>query len=400
MSMCRSEQIQKPPLRVLQILEATTGGTRRHLRHLLGNLDPGRFSLALIYSPLRDPHFIQDLAFYQQFGIVLHEVPMQREISPWHDFAALGRIMGIIRRGRFDVVHAHSSKAGFLGRLAARMLGVTGIVYTPHSFAFQYCPLGLRGSLYRWLERLAGLLHHQLVCVSEGERRVALQYRISPPERLRVIPNVVDKEQLHPSQSAHAIRNQLAIENHSLVIGMVAHFRPQKGYNHFIDAIPKILECCPRARFLIIGDGPLFEQVRLRIRRLGVEAAVILAGYQPHPPDYYQVMDIFVLSSLWEGMPYAILEAMAIGLPIIATNIGGNNELVEHGINGFLVPEMNSEQIASHVIHLIADPALRTRFGRASRRILGKMPGIKEWAGQYGELYEEMACFGRKKHMK
>lgn len=390
--MCsRGEQQQPPPLRVLQILEATTGGTRRYLYYLLRHLDPGRFKLSLIYSPLRDSHFAQDLVHYRRLGVTLHEVPMRREISPLHDLWALVKIIGILRSSHFDIVHAHSSKAGFLGRIAARMTSGASILYTPHSFSFQYCPHGLRGSLYRRLERLAGHYHHRLICVSEGERRVALKYRISPPERIHVVSNVIDQDDLQPTRQAREVRSQYGIEKNEIVVGMVAHFRPQKGYRHFIEAIPSILRICPKARFLIVGDGPLFTEAQKHIERLGVASSVIMTGYQPHPPDYYQIMDIFVLSSLWEGMPYVILEAMAMGLPIVATDIVGNNELVEHDVNGFLVPEMNSAKIASRVIRLCQDHDLRIRLGQASRRIINEMSGIKDWARQYAAIYEEAA---------
>jgi glycosyltransferase involved in cell wall biosynthesis len=380
------------PLRVLQILEATTGGTRRHLAYLLQNLaDSREFSLSLIYSPLRDPHFSRDLELYRRLGVTLYEVPMRRAIAPWRDLVAFVKIFWIIRRGHYDVVHAHSSKAGFLGRLAARWVGGAGILYTPHSFAFQYCPHSLRGTLYRWLERFAGRFHHRLVCVSEGERRAALDYRISPPDQIRVIPNVIDRNELRPTRTAREVKGQYGIEADETVIGMIAHFRPQKGYRHFMAAIPRILQDCPRARFLIVGDGPFFSDAQKCIQQLGVESAVIMAGYQPHPQDYYQIMDVFVLSSLWEGMPYVILEAMSMGLPVVATNIAGNNELVAQGVNGFLVPLMNSEQIASQVIRLTRDPDLRFRFGQASRRIFDEMPSIKEWGRQYAQLYAEVA---------
>lgn len=376
-----------PPKRVLEILEATTGGTRRHLYYLLKYLDPKRFSISLIYSNLRDPEFGKDLEEFRQIGITLHEVPMRREISPWSDLIALIKIMSVIHHGHFDLVHAHSSKAGFLGRVAARFLGIKAIVYSPHSFAFQYSTSSCRGGFYRWIERLTGYLHHCLLCVSEGERRIAIKKSITPSEKIEVIPNAIAVGDLVPRRSSFEIRKQLCIGNDATVIGMVAHFRPQKGHRHFIDAMPQILQQCPQARFLIIGDGPLFKETQNHVRRLGVESAMIMTGNQEHPPDFYQIMDIFVLSSLWEGMPYAILEAMAMGLPVVATDIAGNNELVLDGQNGFLIPEMNSDAIASHVIRLIENPELQKRFGMESRRIFNKMPNIEEWTLRYTDLY-------------
>lgn len=375
------------PLRVLQILEATTGGTRRHLYYLLRGLDPARFEVSLIYANQRDPHFAGDLRQFAAWGVRLYEVPMRREIAPGHDLAALVRIMHIIHAGRFDLVHTHSSKAGFLGRLAARLCGVRTIVHTPHSFAFQYCPQSLKGNLYRALERLASRLHHRLICVSQGERQVALDARISPAEKTLVIPNTIDLKDLAPSLASEAIRKRHGIAEGASVVGMVAQFRPQKGHRHFIAAIPLVLARCRKAHFLIVGDGPLLEETRRQVRELGVEERVTFAGHQENPADYYQVMDLFVLSSLWEGMPYVILEAMAMGLAVVATKAAGNAELVEDGQSGFLVAPESSREIAGRVSQLLEDPPLRAGFGQKARHLAQARPDIRKWTECYEKLY-------------
>lgn len=375
------------PLKILQILEATTGGTRRHLYYLLANVNRERFTLSLVYSSMRDPAFSKDLEVFRELGIRLHEVPMRREISPWHDLAALVKIMRIIRKERFDIVHAHSSKAGFLGRLAARLLGVRAVIYSPHSFSFQYCARGCRGAFYLWLERLASRWHDCLLCVSEGERRIAIEHGLVTPKQIVVLPNAVALDSTKPLRTATEVREELGIAQGETVVGMVAHFRPQKGYSFFIGAIPAILRSCPKARFLIVGDGPLFGQAKKRIAELGVEHAVILAGYQDHTPDYYQVMDVFILSSLWEGLPYVILEAMTFGLPIVASDIHGNNELVVHGRNGFLVAPMSSPKIAEFVTRLVEDEHTRAAFGRESKRMADSMSSIQQWTESYEDAY-------------
>jgi glycosyltransferase involved in cell wall biosynthesis len=383
---CLSEE---KPLRLLEVLEATTGGTRKHLYYLLKHLDRKRFDITFLYSNQRDPHFSEDLSFYSSHEIRLIEVPMQREISFWHDGIAFLRILRVLWEGHYDVVHAHSSKAGFLTRIAAWLLRVKHILYSPHAFAFQFTPNTAGGMLYRCLERFAGLFHHHLVCVSEGERSVALQYRISPLEKIVVIPNAISVDEISALQNPESISQLLGIADDVPVVGMVAHFRPQKGYSHFINAIPKIVMQHPATRFLIVGDGPLLGEVREQIRSQGLEKNVILAGYQSHPPDFYQIMDIFVLSSLWEGMPYVLLEALAMGLPVVATNTVGNNEIVEHGRNGFLVPPGSSDEIATSVLHLLENPTLRKQMGNYSRHLSKSKMKMQEWAEQYNVLYSQ-----------
>lgn len=383
-------------IRVLQVLEATTGGTRRHVYYLLKYLDRARFDVTLVYSNERDPHFVDDLALFSTWGVHLIEIPMRREISPWHDAVAFIRILTVMLRGRYDVVHAHSSKAGFLARVAARIAGVRAIIYTPHGFAFQYRPRSFAAVCYRWLERLAALFHHRLMCVSEGERALALRHSITPASKICMIPNAIPADAIATFRSPESVRQSLGLPPGALVVGMVAHFRPQKGYNHFIDAIPAILADCPETRFLVIGGGPLLESARDRIRGLGVEESVILAGYQRHPPDFLQIMDLFVLSSLWEGMPYALLEAMAMGLPVVATDTAGNNELVEHGRNGLLVAPESASAIAASVVRILRDPTLRRAMGEAGRAMASARLDMSEWIERIERLYASAAVVARR----
>jgi glycosyltransferase involved in cell wall biosynthesis len=315
---------------------------------------------------------------------------MKREISPIDDLRALVRIYAIIRANKFDVVHAHSSKAGVLGRVAARLAGTKVVMYSPHSFAFQYCPTSVSGRLYRSIEKLAGLFCDCLLCVSKGERDEAVKHRICASSKIRVIENAVATEELVPLRTIDETKRGLRISEHEKVVGMVAKFRAQKGYRHFIEAIPRILGKCPDTTFLIVGDGEERGRVERMIRELGLREKTILAGHQENVADYYQVFDVFVLSSLWEGMPYVILEAMTLGLPVVASNICGNNELVEHGGNGFLVTPGDSVEIAERVIELLVKPGMRRTFGERSRSIIASRPTVYEWIGEYQNLYTEL----------
>ena len=266
-------------VRVLEILEATTGGTRRHMQLLLRNLDQRRFAVTLAYANRRDSHFANDLREYRTMRIELVEIQMRREIHPASDLLALIRLIRLIRRGRFDVVHAHSSKAGFLGRLAARLAGVGATIYTPHGFAFQYKPQSLGGRLYRALERLGGRWTDLLLCVSEGERRLAIEHGLTSAP-IEVIPNAIPIPKAKDPAARERVRRQYGIPMNSLVVGTVAQFRPQKGYRHFIEAIPQVLRTCPDTWFLIVGDGDERPKVEQTIRNLNIGQP----GHPRRPP--------------------------------------------------------------------------------------------------------------------
>ena len=371
-------------------MEATTGGTRTFLRYLLTSLDPNRFAITLIFSKERDAYFVHDLESFAAQGIQLIEVPMRREISPLSDTVALFRIAKIIFRKDPDIIHTHSSKAGFLGRLAALLTGKSSrVVYSPHSFAFQYAPRSLRGCFYLYLERIASLLSKRMVCVSIGERAVALAYGLTTTEKSVVIPNAISKD-MPFTQTPESIRRELGLKDTVPVVGMVAQFRPQKGIEHFLNAIPTVLSTFPETRFVIIGDGPLFDSMRMHVARLGVEKSVFMLGHRENAIDYYQIMDMFVLTSLWEGMPYTILEAMAMGLPIVATDTVGNNELVIDGTNGFLVPAADSPAIARAIIRLLKNKPLALRLGKGSKMFSDSGLSIEEWITRYQDYYEAL----------
>ena len=374
-------------VRVLEILEATVGGTRTHLRHLLSRIDLERFDVTLAFSNERDPYFSADLKAFKHRGVTLIEVPMKREISPWCDLVAFFRLLNTIRKGRYDIVHTHSSKAGFLGRIAARLCRVPRVFYSPHAFAFQCNPESLSSRFYLFLEKVVSRFQNGLICVSEGERQIALKHGLGKPDHTYMIPNTISTGDIHPTRSPDVVRSELGIPASTLVVGMVAHFRPQKGYKHFIRAIPLVLSRLPETRFLLLGDGPELPEVANLVRSLNVEKSVILAGHREPLGDYYQVMSVFALSSLWEGMPYVILEAMAVGLPIVATNIVGNNELVVNNQTGFLVPIGDSQSIADCLIALLENDDKRCGFGQAARETAKDRSSIDNWIRAYESLY-------------
>ena len=377
-------------IRILQVLEATTGGTRKHLRLLLTHLDPSRFSVALAYSNGRDARFANDLQAFADRGIELHRAPMVREIRPGRDLAALLRILRIVRRGGYDIVHAHSSKAGCLGRIAGWLAGTPAVVYSPHSFAFQENPRSLSGTCYRWIEKAAARCQNRLLCVSAGEQKIAVELGIEREGRTCVIPNAIDASQYAPAGDRRQTRRAWDLPEEAPVIGVVAQFRRQKGYDCLLQAVPRILRERPEARFLVVGDGPLFPAVKKEIQSLGLQGRMALAGHHEDPTAFYHAMDVFVMCSRWEGMPYTILEAMACGLPIVATDTTGTNELVRHGRNGYLAPVGQSETIAARVVELLRDAPLRERFAQGSREISQALPGIPDWIQRYESFYASL----------
>lgn len=384
-----------PEIRVLHVLEATTGGTRQHVADILTHLDRTAFAPALLCSLRRDPAFAADVDRFRRLGIPVHVIPMRREISPWADVGAWRRIAALLRATPFDIVHTHSSKAGFLGRTAARAAGVPAVVHTSHVFPFlMEVPAPLKW-IYAALERRAAACTDRLLCVCEHERQAALRARIGPPAGLTVIPNGIDPDEVRTAAARadlEALRRELAFPAGAPLIVAVGRLTAQKDMAGLVRAAPAILDRHPRAGFALIGDGEQRPALERLIRSLGLRDRFRLPGQRDDAPAWLALADVVTIPSRWEGLPYSLLEAMALGKPVAATAVGGIPEVVIPGETGILVPSRMPDRLAAAVLDLLADPALRSRMGREGRQRVAsgftRQAMIARLEGVYRDLHE------------
>jgi glycosyltransferase involved in cell wall biosynthesis len=260
----------------------------------------------------------------------------------------------LMRRLRPDVVHANSSKAGVLGRIAAALAGVPIRIFTVHGWAFK-AYAGLASALYRWVDRGVQPLTTMTVCVAERERTAGLAARTCHPDLTVVIPNAVDLEAVPRAR----------LDGDPPQVVTVGRLAAPKDPLTLVHALARI-DATP-FRALVVGDGPDRASVEAEVRALGLQAVVELAGIRGDVAGLLASGDVFVLSSRSEGAPMSILEAMAAGLPVVATDVGGVGELVAHGVTGLLAPPGDPDALAAALERLLADPALRRTLGAAGR---------------------------------
>ncbi|MCX5734017.1 MAG: glycosyltransferase family 4 protein [candidate division NC10 bacterium] len=286
---------------------------------------------------------------------------LRREIHPLRDLCALRALRRLIREERPDIVHTHTSKAGFLGRLAAHLEHVPHIIHTPHGHVFggYFSPAATR--IFIGLERLAARWSDRIVTLTDAEAAQHLALGIGRRAQFATIPSGVDLDGI-----ASAVPVRLA--PHGPVIGTVGRLTSIKGHQHLIDAVPEILRRCPTAHVVLVGDGELQQALVERTRRLGVESRVIFTGYRDDIPALIAGMDVFVLPSLNEGMGRVLVMAMALGKPIVATRVGGVPELLADGEAGVLVPPADPIALARMVCDLIEQPDRARVLGEAGRR--------------------------------
>ncbi len=294
---------------------------------------------------------------------------LTRAVSPAKDIRALGQILRLIKRERVVLIHTHTSKAGFLGRLAAWLVRVPVIVHTPHGHVF-YGYYGPRlTALFVGLERLAARLTDRIVVLTERGRDEHLARGIGRPEQFVVIPSGVDLQAVRWSAPPYeTARGRLGVNPETCLVVGLGRLVPVKGFQVLMKALPLIVSAVPSARLLLVGEGPLREDLLAEARALGVGDRLELAGAQSDPAPFLAAADLVVVPSINEGMGRVLVEAMALGRPVVATRIGGIPAVVADGESGLLVPPDDPPALARAVGELLQDPGLRQRMGEAGRR--------------------------------
>lgn len=288
---------------------------------------------------------------------VLIEPALVSPISPRNDLVALGRLTELIRARHFDVVHTHSAKAGAVGRIAAHRCGVPVIAHSYHGFPFHEFQSHLRRQAYVAVERRLARLTDVVFCIGAGVATEALRRGLADGARLRTITPVVDSRVVPAtSVSRHAARHVLGLPDDAVVIGTVGRLDYQKAPEHFVAAIAALRTDRPRAHGVWIGSGPLLHQVRDQISALGLEDHVLLAGERRDVTDLLPAFDIFAMSSRYEGLPCAVVEAMRCGVPVVVTAVNSVPDLVLPGETGILVPPGRPRELASALAGVLDEP--------------------------------------------
>ncbi len=381
------------PLRVLQVVEATTGGVGRHVTDLTTHLQRHGVEVTVACPLVRD-RARRDTAFVERLqaaGVPVAIMPFRSGIRPLADLQGFLRLVALLRKEEFHIVHCHSSKAGVLGRLAARRCGIPATVYTPHAFAFLGATHRWERRFYLTVERQLGhRLTDALICVGESERELTTRHAIAPPERLVVVENAVEAQRFAPTLPPAQAKTALGLDPTRLTVGYVGRLVPQKGIDLLLQAAQKVLLQRDDTQFVLVGEGELEEMARRRIAREGWHDRVILTGYRTDVPRVLAAFDLFVLPSRYEGLPYTLLEAMAAGRAIIAADIAGNRDLIQPGQTGLLIPPDDAPALAGAILGLLADPARRKRLGKAALTAARARPTPEEMARQVLGLYRRL----------
>ena len=364
------------------------GGSAENTLLTLKGLDPERYTLALIYGKTDDPP-IETLQEIKVRGVeVIYMEDLIRSVRPDKDLWVLFKLYRLFRDRKFDIVHTHSSKSGLLGRLAAHWAGIQHIVHTPHGHVFYGYFNPLTNLIFIQIERWLGKITDRLIALTERGKEEHVAYRILPPEKIIPIYSgiLIEKFQENDIRIAPEFKG-LGL---GPFVGMVARLVPIKGHRYLIGAIPKILQETPTARFLLIGDGPLRETLEGQCRSLDISHAVLFLGERQDVRPFLKGLTVVVLTSLNEGMGRVLLEAQAMGKPVIGTKVGGIPEVIKEGETGLIVPPEDSEALAEAITTLLKDYRRRQVMEETARKWVSERFGIDEMVSRITKVYEEL----------
>lgn len=343
------------PHKVLHIItKLEFGGAQANTLYTAANLDKGLFEAKAVSGP---GGMLQERAPF-----LIYAGNLGRAINPFKDLAALFELRGIIKKEKPAIVHTHSSKAGILGRLAARLAGVPVIVHTFHGFGFHERQNFLIKHLYIILEKFCAAFSDALVFVSRSNMEYARGYAVGGEGKYRLIRSGIKLKDYPAPVDRAAKRKELGIRADAVLVASLGNLKPQKNPGHFIEAAQRLLGESRDAAFIYVGGGDALEAARSRIRVLGLEERCVFAGWRQDSAEILAAADIFTLTSLWEGLPRSLVEAMRTGLPPVCYRTDGVSDLIIDGENGFSPDPGDLETLIAKLRLLISDADLRSRM--------------------------------------
>ena len=366
----------RAPLRVMFVhTSLTMGGEEVLLVEIIQRMDRSRFAPELCCLKERGP-LAESLA---------DDVPVFDNLSAHKfDLRVWNRMTRLIRSRKIDAVVTVGTGGDkmFWGRLAAWRAGVPVIVSAIHSTGW---PIRVE-----WMNRQLSPLTDAFIAVAEHHGRHIVAHEGCPAEKVCVIPNGVDVDRFQPRPSNAALRAELGLPPESRVAGLVAEIRHEKNHARFLRVAGMVREQLPSAHFLIVGDGPDRTRFEHQARELGIGDAVHFCGRRSDVPNLLAQIDLFLLTSDMEASPVSILEAMAVGLPVVSTNVGSIPETIAEGVTGFLVEPASETEMAQRVTELLADPLLADEMGRAGRQRVAARYSVEQMVAGYENLLTEL----------
>ncbi|MFO7900712.1 MAG: glycosyltransferase family 4 protein [Planctomycetota bacterium] len=381
-------------IKVLQVVtRLVVRGVPRHVLELAAGLDPERFQVDVLAGK-GEPGEGSLWPEAEQRGIrTIYLGSLQRAVNPGADARALMGLYQAIREGRYDVVHTHISKAGVLGRLAARKAGVRAIVHTYHGEVAEVAAAGLAPSVFRLAERLAARATSRFVAVSQHTAEECLARGIGTRAQYRVIHNGIDLDRFSREQ----VERPFADSGPGPVVGVVGSLTAEKRVDVLLRAVQQLTSEYPALLVCVVGDGPLRDHLQGMAQQLQLGERVQFPGLVPDVRPWLARFDVLVSPSEREGLPTVLLEALAMGCPVVASRVGGVPEIIQHGRTGLLVKPNDPRAIEDAIRRLLRSPEQRELLRREGRRRAVSSFGLDTMLRRTEAVYDELLSRGSRR---
>ncbi|MDR1908111.1 MAG: glycosyltransferase family 4 protein [Holosporales bacterium] len=370
-------------MKILHVLQGTVGGSIEFLNLLLPQLKAKGYVNVVAcpqYSALREKCIAQ--------GVEYIELDMCREVSFIKDISSLLHLLKIIKEQNYDILHAHSSKAGVVGRLAAWLKGIPS-VYTAHGWSFNMRVSNRKKIFYSTIERALYHITETITCVSQYEVDSAMGVGIASNKLIK-IDNAIDLTKYHFQEDVGQLKERLGIPKDKIIIGMVARITEQKNPFLFLDVACALKERLENIYFLYVGDGELRKPLEERMASLGLTDRVLITGWVDQPELYIKCFDIGILTSKWEGFGLVLVEYMACRVPVVASNVDGIPYVVTDGYSGLLCESGNVNQFVNKICSLLQDRTLVDRLTSNAYREAHEKFSIARTAASYDLVYKKI----------
>ncbi len=352
------------------------GGAEKLLFSVIDKLDKDKYEIMVCclynYNPLKSE--------FEKKGVTVKSLEMKNN----RDIFGFFRLIKLLKQKRVDIVHTHLFYANIYGRIAAKIVGIPIIISTEHNNPPWRSKQRLKSRIRLLIDRITANFCDRIIAVSRCVKDYLIQWNKVDPNKVVVVHNGIDI-----NKYLIADKKEKKLSNDS-VVGCIGRLETQKGHVFFMKAAARILEEIKNARFILVGDGSLRRHLEELAQDLNISKRVSFLGFRDDIPQLLSIMDVFVLPSLWEGFGIVLLEAMAMGKVVVATNIGGISEIVVDKTTGYLCPPMDSETLANTVIDLLRDPAKMRTVGMLGRERVKKHFTLDQMAQKTERIYDNL----------
>ena len=320
----------------------------------------------------------------------LYDVPnLRREVSIINDIRAFLYLYKLIKKENFTIIHTHSSKAGFLGRIAAMLNKTPIVIHTIHGFAFHDYMNSFKKNIFIYLEKLSAKWTHGLVTVSNLNKKKVVDLGIAPIEKLKNIYSGIDLT-LFINEKNDQFRKELNLDSNHLLLGSVGRLSNQKDPITMIEAFCIVIKRFPNAHLTLVGEGELHDEILIKIDQLQLNGRVHLTGNKNDPWKIYHSLDLFIMSSIYEGLGRSITEALSCGVPVVCTSVEGVPEIVRDNKTGILVPPKDPGALATGIIKSLNDMDNAKRMAEEGRKFVNENFDVKKMVDDIDTLYDTL----------